>query len=99
MSRFVPNPRFEAELKRSTEMRAVVRHGAEAAAKEAKRLAPVDTGEYRASIKVVEAGDDARVVAGAGHAGYVEFGTRDTPVFAPLRRGTEAAGLRIGRKR
>lgn len=98
MSRFVPNPRFESEAKRSAEMKAAMKRGAQAAADEARRMAPVDTGEYRASIRVVETADGARVVADDDKATYIEFGTSDTPAFAPLRRGTEAAGLRIGKR-
>lgn len=57
----------------------------------AQQLAPVDTGELRASIHV-EAGAHAlarRVVASAGHAAFVEFGTRDSeaqPYLTPARR-------------
>lgn len=99
MGRFVPNPAFENQARRSTEMRAAMQRAAEEAADEARRLAPVDTGEYRASITVVTTAEGARVVADDDKATYIEFGTSDTPAFAPLRRGTEAAGLRIGGKR
>lgn len=37
-----------------------------------KRLAPVDTGELRDSIEAV---GDGKIVIGADHAAYVEFGT------------------------
>lgn len=80
-------------------MRAALKRGAEAAAREAQRLAPVDTGEYRASIRVVDSADGVRVVANDDKATFIEFGTSDTPAFAPLRRGTEAAGLHTGARR
>jgi hypothetical protein len=79
-------------------MRAAMRRAGEQAAQEAQRLAPVDTGEYRSSIRVVDTPTGARVVAEDDKATYIEFGTEDTPAFAPLRRGTEAAGLRTRRR-
>ena len=99
MGNFVPNPALERRLRESAEMRAAMRRSAEAAVEEAQRLAPVDTGEYRNSIKVVDTGSGVRIVADDDKASYIEFGTEDTPAFAPLRRGTEAAGLKRGRAR
>lgn len=52
----------------------------------AKSIAPVRTGEYRDSIGT----SGNRVYAAARHSKYVEFGTGDTPVFAPLRRAADA---------
>lgn len=57
----------------------------------AQQLAPVDTGELRASIHV-EAGAlplSRRVVASAPHAAFVEFGTRfmeAQPYLTPARQ-------------
>lgn len=52
----------------------------------AKLAAPVRTGRYRGSIIAI----DNRVWALAPYSKFVEFGTSDTPTFAPLRRGADA---------
>lgn len=97
MARFVRNPGFERQLARSDEMRAALRRAAEDAAAEARAVAPVDTGEYRSSIRVEESAEGVRVVSDDDKASHIEFGTQDTPAFAPLRRGAEGAGLKVGR--
>lgn len=98
MATFKYRPAVEREIARSAQMRAATRARAQRSADEARRLAPVDSGKYRDSIHVEETEDGARVVADADHAVHVEFGTEDTPAHAPLRRGTEAAGLKIKRR-
>jgi hypothetical protein len=40
-----------------------------------QEIAPVESGEYRQSIKVRVVGTDVRVRADAGHAHLVEYGT------------------------
>lgn len=62
----------------------------------ASQLAPVLTGKLAASghLETDESGV-VHVIFGGGevdYAVYVEFGTEDTPTFAFLRRGAEAAG-------
>jgi hypothetical protein len=52
----------------------------------AQRIAPVRTGAYRDGIVV----SGNRIMATAAHSRFVEFGTSDTPVFAPLRRAADA---------
>lgn len=98
MGRFVPNPNFERKARESQEMKAAMKRALEPAVREAQRLAPVDTGEYRNSIKVVEDSDGMRLVADDPKAVYIEFGTEDTPTFAPLRKGVEGAGLRTTKR-
>lgn len=99
MARFVPNPRFEQQVSKSREMKRALREATEPALREAQRLAPVDTGEYRDSLQIVEDANGVRLMSDDDKASYIEFGTSDTPAFAPLRKGTEAAGLRTGRRR
>lgn len=48
---------------------------AEAVAEEARRLAPVRTGELRDGIHAAEAPDGADVVSEAPHSVFVEYGT------------------------
>lgn len=65
---------------------------AERAAEEAKRRAPVVTGELRDSIVLEERGDDEwAVVAGAPYAGHVEYGTVYAPAQSFLRPAIRVA--------
>lgn len=54
-------------------------------------IAPVLTGAYQSSIYKSTDGDDVIVGSDIRYAVYLEFGTSDTPVFATLRRASEAA--------
>ena len=65
----------------------------------AQAQAPVLTGALRESGTFTMEGSIGHVVFGGGivdYAVYVEFGTNDTPTFAFLRRGAEAAGYPVG---
>jgi hypothetical protein len=56
-------------------------------------LVPVRTGKLKATGRVEDTPEGKRVVFGGGevdYAGYVEFGTEDTPTFAYLRRAADA---------
>jgi hypothetical protein len=90
----------EAELARGAAMAFVLGAYANRAAEAARALAPVDSGEYRQSIGGavgVERGTlVGRVYSKDFKAHWIEFGTVDTPVFAPLRRGVESLGLKVG---
>lgn len=52
-------------------------------------ISPVDKGEYRDSIHVADYGDQVYAQADSDEAGYIEYGTEDTPEFA-CRARTEA---------
>lgn len=88
-----PNPDFDAAFAHSEEARAYAERKAAEGRDFAQSIAPVASGEYRDSIEadVVETPDGwvGRVIAGAAHSVFVEFGTEDTPIFAPLRRAGE----------
>lgn len=56
---------------------------AEKAAVYWKRISPVDTGEYVKSIKVTVDGNDVSVGSDDDKAHFIEYGTEDTPEFAP----------------
>jgi hypothetical protein len=98
-SKFVPNPLFEQELLRSTLLQDDLQKVAEDIAEKAVAAAPEDDGDYKAGIEAVsgmgEDGVQARVNANDWKSGLIEFGTEDTPTFAPLRRGAEAAGHKV----
>jgi hypothetical protein len=66
-------------------------------------------GDYKKSIKIVtdprgirygraaatRSGSGVYLTASDWKAWWIEFGTVDTPVFAPLRRGAVAAGFKL----
>ena len=65
--------------------------GAEAAAREARELAPVDSGELRDSISVSAEEGGALVRAGASHAAMVEYGTSKMPPRPFMQNAARAA--------
>lgn len=95
--KFVPNPHFLRELARSPEAQAAMKLIADQVADEARRLAPVQFGDYREQIET-DAGEEngkpvGRVVAAHFTSGLIEFGTGTpgpTPAFAPLRKAGES---------
>lgn len=68
---------------------------AERIAQHARDNAPVRTGTYRDGIRVERDGDSVGVLASAPYSLWVEFGTADTPAFAPLTRGIDESGAEI----
>lgn len=92
---FIPNPGFlddwMAEGDTIDGLVAVM----ESAAELARDVAPVDEGDYRDSIKVVAAGGAVFLMATDWKAAFIEWGTANNPVFAPLRRGVLGVGLRL----
>lgn len=95
MGRFVPNPRFEAQAKRSPEMRAMLRKRAGRAANEVERIGKTFANSYRATVE--DTADGVRIEGntdGINAASWWEFGTSNNPAVAPLRRGAEAAGMK-----
>ena len=95
MGRFVPNPGFESRAKRSAEMRAMLRKRAGRAANEVERLGRQVSSSYTANVDDTVEG--VRIEAntdGINAASWIEFGSQNNPATAPLRRGTEAVGLK-----
>ncbi|WP_405459712.1 HK97 gp10 family phage protein [Streptomyces sp. NBC_00101] len=66
-------------LVREQEVREAVRDTAERGQRFAQQIAPVVTGRYRDSIRVVEDNDGVDVVADIGYAEHLEYGTRHMP--------------------
>ncbi len=96
MGRFVPNPRYEAQAKRDPQMRAMLRNRAAKAAQEVERIGRTFARSYKATVE--ETADGVRIEGntdGINAASWAEFGSQNNPAYAPLRRGTEAAGLKI----
>lgn len=106
MRRYRPNPRLEAELERTAEMRRALADVGEAAAARANGFAraikagwmPRGGGRSADPIVISEDGDEVRLV-NTDHAGHLmEWGSAKNPPHAPLRRGVRAAGLRLDEK-
>lgn len=89
MNEVILVPGLKHILERDEAVMVRVRRTAEQIAEEARAIAPVATGAYRDSIHVEQEETAAGVVADVPYAVFVEFGTSDTPAFAPLRRAAE----------
>lgn len=95
MGKFVPNPDFNRELKATPTFQRALHVGAEAAAAQARLIAPRHTGAYARSIEVADV-DGHPVIKTTDPFGHlVEFGSANNVIYAPLRRGVRAAGLRF----
>lgn len=101
--RIIPNPAGIALLARTPFMSAEMLDRADEVAENAKSVAPYGEGEgghYRDMIRtapiVAKGVAGARVNAWKFTSGFIEFGTSDTPIFQPLRKGAEMAGLSLG---
>lgn len=87
-------------------VRRAVDRAAEEIAAEARRWGEEHrvTGDYAAGIET-EPGTARdgrpvnRVKATAPHSALVEYGTSDTPAFAPVRTAATTAGYRLGSRR
>lgn len=105
LGKFIPNPVGIAKLQVTPSMIAAMLAKAQKAADASIAVwhssgpHPYETGEYVDSIKaeagVVDARAVGRVNAYDWKAWWLEFGTSDTPAFAPLRRGADESGLHL----
>lgn len=91
--RVVYNVRVVPELMGHPLMAVALDRMAAHVADEARAVAPFDEGDYHDSIEhdvIVEEGVTKGVVYSDDYkALFIEYGTVDTPAFAPLRRGLE----------
>jgi hypothetical protein len=92
---FIPNKNADDDLADEPDYQDGLAGETQKAAVAAKAFAPVRTGAYRDSIKVVVQGKKVYLTAQDFKANWIERGTIDTPVFAPLRRGVTAVGLKF----
>ncbi len=89
--RVVIRPGFEADLRRDRGVVRAVAEVAEKGAAAARSIAPVASGAYRDSIHTDDSeGLPVRIVADDFKAGWIEFGTSDTPKFRVLGRTADA---------
>lgn len=83
-----------AEARRlSTPQRVQVAHQIAASA---RGSAPVETGKFRDSIGVETGGDQVAVVNNDEDAGYIEYGTSDTPAHATMTNAARRFGRYTG---
>ena len=100
-TRFVYSKAATPQLAKGKQMLSALRQFGEKAAAEARNLGPVgDSEPHYVDMIDVDLGIEgdtalARVNANKFTSNWIEFGTEDTPAFAPLRRGAEAAGLKV----
>lgn len=77
---------FEAEMESEMVVVETVKL-AEKVASYWRRVSPEDSGEYKDSIMVIRRGKgDIQVVATDEKANLIEYGTEDTPEFAPRQK-------------
>lgn len=103
--RFVPNPAGIKALGYTPAMLAWCMAKGSSIRDIAVAIAPVgdgeDGGHYKDQITVdrspiTSTGAGARVNARKFTSGWIEFGTSDTPAFAPLRTAADADGVELG---
>lgn len=92
---FIPNPGFSEEFAREPDTVDGLLEQAEEARQLAYDLAPVDEGDYREGLRAVAAGGEVFVIGTDYKSALIEYGSQNNPVFAPLRRGAQAANLSI----
>lgn len=101
MALFKSNQRLAEELSRQPEYREGLKRAAEPARQQADLMARAARAPWmrrRGARRVVDIYEDADEVGivNTDHAGHLqEFGSRNNPPHAPLRRGARAAGLRL----
>lgn len=101
MNRFRRNPTFEAQIEHTPEYLASLAAAAEAARAAAERFATQAGAPWmrrkgaRSTVVIDKSPIGVRIV-NTDHGGHLmEFGGRNNPPHAPLRRGVRAAGLHL----
>lgn len=89
--RFEPNPNFERGIERQPEFQKAMATRAAVVRRAAEELAPYATGYYRKHLRQ----RGSTVVAADPFWHLLEYGSRNNPPYAPLRRAVIEAGLRL----
>lgn len=100
--RFQPNPNFKAEMRRDPDLRRHVHKTADEVRDKAERLGAAKgapwmprKGNPGRTYIVDDTAEGARVT-NQEHGGHlVEWGSKNNPPHAPLRRAVRAVGLRL----
>jgi hypothetical protein len=94
--RFRANPNLQAELEREAQFQAGLAANAQSAAAEARGLAHRIMPKNRGQDIVVEEDDGQVVIVNHDYGSHLdEFGSKQNPTYAPLRRGARTAGLKF----
>ncbi len=97
MSRFRPNPAFEAELRAAAVPHLVAVANAVKTRVEVEKHSIMPRKSTR-PVVVEVSGDDVRV-ANTDHGGHLdEWGSVNNPPYAPIRRSVRALGLRLSER-
>lgn len=100
---FKPNPRFADELKQQSDYGKAMRSIANRVKTVAKAVSPKRSGGYSRRFEVIEVfvlrdGVRVPVTMLVNHdiaAHMIEWGSKNNPPYAPLRRAVRAAGHRL----
>lgn len=103
MAKFRRNPGFEAQLRATPGYRRAVADAAEPARDRAERFAEAAGGPWMPRRKsgtnktiIIDVSGPTPRIVNIDHAGHLlEWGSKNNPPHAPLRRGVRAAGLRL----
>lgn len=90
LSDFIPQSEIDDYLESSPDILSGKVELAEEVVEHAQSIAPEDSGEYKAGIKVRRYGrNGVGVVFSDPKSSLIEYGTSDTPEFAVMRRTIE----------
>jgi hypothetical protein len=93
---FRKNPNLERELKRDPRYKAALANAAEPAARASRVVAHRIMPKGRGQQIGVEIHGDLVAIVNNDHGGAIdEFGTVNSPPYAPLRTGVRKAGLKF----
>jgi hypothetical protein len=96
MSAFLPNPLLEKQLEAQIKALGTLRPAAQKAAARAETFTHHAMPRSAAQRVVVGVVDGEVAVINTNFGGHLEeWGLARTPVYAPLRRGVRAAGLKL----
>lgn len=95
MRAFIPNRDLQQELERTPEYQGVLGQVANAAKGRAVAIAPDVTGAYKRSVTVVTEQNRVFLATTDPFGHLVEYGSRNNPAYAPLRRAVQSIGLRV----
>lgn len=99
---FTPNPQFVKKVAARRQMVKFIDRKTVKVFENVRRFAPIDTRDYIDSLDhqtdVVNGRALGVVTTTSWKWHFIEFGTNDTPTFAPLRKGLDATpGIKVVR--
>ncbi len=96
MAKFVPDPSFDEKLQSDPMYRAALKAAAEPAAAAARNTAHAIMPSKRGRDITVVVDGKRVLVSNPDHGAHLdEWGSKNNPPYAPLRRGVRAAGLKF----